>query len=713
MKQRLLTTTALALGAVLSSLPATASAADQEPAQARESGTGKDQTVTDLAYSGEVFTITATRNPMPAFDYPGSVSVITTEEIEDKLASSIADIFDEEPGVRFDGGPRRTGETPSIRGIEGEGVVILFDGVRQSFISGHDGRFFIEPDLVAQADVVRGPSSALYGSGALGGVIALRTLDASHLLGEGERFGYRLGAGYQDVNGESRLGGTVFGRSADGRFDGLASLTRREAGDISLGNGLDLTADDELLSGLVKGSARLTQALRLEASWNGYTDDAVEPNNGQGANEGDLVEKEIRSDSWRGALSFNPAGNNLVDAGLILYANEASVDEDEVDSDRTIGRTVESTGIVFDNRSRFALSPAASLTVTYGGEYYEDEQTGTDNNTADGTRGGVPDASAETTSLFAQAELDIETGIGRFSFIPAVRHDSFSSSSPADDLEIEDDATSAKAGLAWRPAQWALLYANYAEAFRAPSFNELFADDIHFVIPLGPGVEAENSFIPNPDLQSEESTSWEIGGGVQFAGLFAPADSLQVKAGYYASDVDNLIDLNVDFAFSPGCFAPGASACNAGTSNYANVANARLEGWELEADYDNARYFASVNFSSIDGENRDTGEYVGILSPNRLNVNWGVKFPEIDTKIGIRTELAADHDKVNDPAQERDGYLVSDIYASWAPATGSLAGLRIDAGFDNVFDEAYERSFAGVLAPGRNAKLAIRWTATY
>lgn len=661
--------------------------------------------------AADVITVTATRNPTPAFEYPGSVSVIERATIEDLLPSSISDVFSETPGVRFDGGPRRTGETPSVRGIEGEGVVILYDGVRQSFLSGHDGRFFIEPDLLAAAEVVRGPASALYGSGALGGVIALRTLNASDLLADGETMGVRLRGGYQGVSDEWAAGGTIFGRSADGRFEGIASLSWRDAGDIRLGDGNTLQADDEILSGLVKASARLTSALKAEVSWVAYRDDAIEPNNGQGLTTGDLVDKKVTSDTWRAGVSYAPGGN-WIDAGLIAYINRGEVKEAELASARVVDRKVDSFGFVFDNRTRFSLGDSAGVVFTYGGEYYEDEQTGTDNMSGDGSRGGVPDATARTYGLFAQAEASLETGFGKFSLIPAIRYDDFRNE--GDGVEANDGAWSPKVGLSWRPADWLLFYGNYAEAFRAPSFNELFADGIHFIIPLGPTVQAPNAFIPNPDIEPERSKSWEVGAGVSFANLLFDGDDLMLKGGYYESDVTNLIDLEVDFVLSPACFSPMApGTCNAGTSRYINTTNARLDGFEIEMAYESPRLFAAAGYSAVNGVDKDTGAYVGILSPDRLNVTLGVKLPELWLRAGMRAEIAGRFDKVNSPAQERNAYEKLDLFASWSPASGALKSLRLDLGVDNLFDADYERVFAGVTAPGRNFKAQARWTETF
>ncbi|NRA30884.1 MAG: TonB-dependent receptor plug domain-containing protein, partial [Parvularculaceae bacterium] len=139
----------------------------------------------------DVVTVYGTSNPLPTIAYPGQVSVVDRAELEARLVSTIADGLRDVPGLQFSGGPRRTGEVPSLRGLSGENVLVLLDGARQSFLSAHDGRFFLDPDLVARAEVVRGPASALYGSGAGGGVLACETVDADELRKAAESFGVR------------------------------------------------------------------------------------------------------------------------------------------------------------------------------------------------------------------------------------------------------------------------------------------------------------------------------------------------------------------------------------------------------------------------------------------------------------------------------------------------------------------------------------------
>lgn len=682
----------------------------------------------------DMITVYATRNPIEAFDYPGQVTVIDKDVIDDFNPSTIADIFDAVPGSNIGGGPRRSGQTPDVRGLSGEGVLVLFDGARQSFLSGHDGRFFVDPDLIQAVEIVRGPTSALYGSGALGGVIALRTVTAADLLNDGETASVKVGGGFQSVNDEWRITSTGAWRSEDNRFDVVGNFTLRNSGDIDLGSGLTLPADDEVLSSLLKTTFRPSDDLTLSVSWIRFGGDSVDPNNPQGNNiagagNGEVF-RDIDSNTVQGAINYAPSGSNLIDVNLTGYYTRNIVGEDEVDTTRLISREVETIGISLDNRSKFSFGSAVDLTLTYGGEYYRDKQVGLDNMTADGTRGGVPDATGKFYGLFAQAELALNNPLGApgvLTIIPGVRWDKFENDAVGE-ASTDDQATSPKVGVSYKPIEELIIFGNWAEAFRAPSFNEVYADNVHFQIPnlsvpgpfgpFGPPAFVTNFFIPNSDLVPEESQTWEVGAGLDLASVFFDGDTLTAKGSYYQSDVTNLIDLEVNIPFTcfltPGMVPPFAPLCGSGEafgnfSRNVNVTNAEIEGVELEAFYDSKYFYTRANFATIDGRDVDTGDFVGVLSPTTVFIDAGVKWPATDIRLGGRILIANDFNDVNDTAQARDSYTVGDVYLVWEPTNGNLAGLRIDLGVDNVSDADYEIVAAGVSQPGRNFKAAASW----
>ena len=183
-------------------------------AWSQEADTGDDPATP--FYTLPTMSVTATRNPTDAFEYPGMVTVIGREELETYQASTPDDVLQFVPGVEFVGGPRRTGESPTIRGFSGPDVIILIDGARQNFNSGHNGSFYLDPSVLREIEVLRGPASSLYGSGGTGGVIEFRTINAADFLKPGETAGFVVGTGYQTVNREIMGTTTVFGTPLDG-----------------------------------------------------------------------------------------------------------------------------------------------------------------------------------------------------------------------------------------------------------------------------------------------------------------------------------------------------------------------------------------------------------------------------------------------------------------------------------------------------------------
>ena len=675
----------------------------------------------------DAITVYGTSNPIPVFDYPGQVTVIARDQLERIQPSTMSDLLRDVPGLDFSGGPRRTGETPSIRGLGRENVLILLDGARQSFISAHDGRFFLDPELVRTAEVVRGPASALYGSGAVGGVLAFETVTAGDLLREGETAGVRVRTGYQSVNEEWLGSLTVFGQQ--GGFDGLVNLGVRQSGDIRLSSGADLPSDDSIRTGLIKLGYQVSNSLFADMSWQRFQNKAVEPNNGQGiGGTGNPVldrnvDKDVTSETWRGGLRFDPP-SDLIDTRLTLYRADSAVDEFDGSVPRTTLRDISTNGISLRNASRLSLDPG-EIVITIGGDWYEDKQVGTDTATPDGARGGVPNGKSEFAGIFLQAEAEISRPLGlpgRLIVIPGIRYDTFESRSDLSADTSEDNQLSPRLGVSYAPASWLRLFGSYSEGFRAPSINELYLDGVHFPVPhpvlFNPGfgsfVFVNNNFVPNPALKPETSETIEAGIGLDLRSILQNADRLQGKVSYFESDVTDLINLSVNFAFDPTCFAPPTFfPCTAGTTNSANLASASLSGFEAEIAYDAPQWYARLGLATIEGRDDATGADIGALTPDRLALDLGIRLPERAAQLGTRIQAADEFKRLGMSAgsltvvERRPGYVVFDLYASWEP--DFLENVRIDAGVDNLLDHRYERVFAGVSEPGRNYKLSVSW----
>ncbi len=160
-------------------------------------------------------TVVATKTEEKVINSLAAISAVRDEQIRQILPKRLSDIFVATPGIEF----QNRGDDPStavnIRGLQDFGrVAVVVDGARQNFQrTGHtaNGAFFLDTELLAAADVVRGPTANIYGSGAIGGVVSFRTKDVEDILRPGERYGALANAevGSNTVRGLASLFGAV------------------------------------------------------------------------------------------------------------------------------------------------------------------------------------------------------------------------------------------------------------------------------------------------------------------------------------------------------------------------------------------------------------------------------------------------------------------------------------------------------------------------
>lgn len=697
----------------------------------------------------EPVSVTATRNPLRSFEYPGMVTVMGKNEIQAHQPSTPDDILRFVPGVEFTGGPRRIGEVPSIRGFGETDVIITIDGARQQFGSAHDGRFFIDPSLLEGVEVLRGSASSLYGSGGNGGIIEFRTLNADSLLESGETAGVIVSGGHHSVNSEQVVNLTGFS-STDEQIDLVTSITKRDSGTIDLSDGNELRdTDDDIFAGLFKAGFSSDDHHRFEGALIGFRNNAREPNNGQeGVGTGQtavgLVDKDIRANTLRASYSYQNPDDDLFDLNLVMYRTEFQADELRIEDVRSgpkgelLKRDLTTLGARLDNRSRISISDGISATITYGAEFWRDEQDGEDGGLRDGRpdqngndRDGVPDADTRFRGLFTQAEIAVEepfgTGSGHMLVIPGVRHDDYvisSSKRLGDDNEHE--RLSPRVGISWLPKDQLMVFASYAKAFRAPTVNEVYLTGTHFPLFSRKGdLVGFNRFESNPDLRPQATRTLELGAGLDLDRIAGVHDLLRMKATYFRTRGEDFIDRGVrqDSPLREGCIpftsdrvrvpagSPGKflTGCEGATFSR-NIPKAKLWGFEMEGSYENPLLRAVLGFSSIDGENETTGGKLGVLTPDQYTLDIGIKLAGIDSILGWRMLAADKFDNVDEPEDVRAGYQVHDFYFSWQPGSAEMEGLRVDLGINNAFDKHYTRVDTEAAEPGRGYSVSVSYS---
>ena len=139
-----------------------------------------------------------------ALSVPQSVTVIERQAPADLAPASIGDVLVQVPGPANPGGAGLFGQGFNIRGFGATGtaaseagIVQRIDAERTYSESYCQGFLFVEPDFLKRVEVLRGPgSSTLHGAGALGGVIAMETIDADDRIAPGANSGGRVRLGH-------------------------------------------------------------------------------------------------------------------------------------------------------------------------------------------------------------------------------------------------------------------------------------------------------------------------------------------------------------------------------------------------------------------------------------------------------------------------------------------------------------------------------------
>ena len=175
-------------------------------------------------------------------DVPANVTVIDDDEIDDRHITDMEELVRNVPGVTA---PRQTSGTDpfstfggfTIRGVGGNRVAMQVDGSRvpERIIDGT--RDYLDFSFTKQAEIVRGPASVLWGADALGGLVALETLDPEDLL-QGRDRALNMKGGFDSFDNGTDVSLT-FGQRFTDDLSILVGIKRATANEPELTNARD------------------------------------------------------------------------------------------------------------------------------------------------------------------------------------------------------------------------------------------------------------------------------------------------------------------------------------------------------------------------------------------------------------------------------------------------------------------------------------------
>ena len=691
--------------------------------------------------------VTATRTAVKAEDIPVTVTVKSDEQIADEMVTDIRDLVRFEPGVSVQRQPARFGaalgatgragnDSFNIRGIGGNRVLIQVDGVRVpdgfSFGAQASGRGdYVDLGLVKSVEILRGPSSALYGSDGLAGAVSFITSDPADFLEPGKTIGGLLRAGYSSADEEYSETAIVAGRSGD--WSAMAAYTRRDykelenQGSLGTAGGIGATRtlanpqdgrSDAALARIVYDPAN-GHKLRLTGE---YLDTRLYTNGLSGLGPGlagtvDRLEGFDTGERKRVSLDWSWEGEGAIDFARVALYWQDGEDRQYTEEDRSpvVDRTRLNTfenrvfGASADARADFATG-AITHRLVFGGDISQTRQRGLRGGTVP-PAGEIYPTRAFPSTDFTRAGLFVgdEIGIadGRLLLYPALRFDWFDLSPDNDPLlpafqgaKQDGSRLSPKFGAVWKITDEVRLFANYATGFKAPEPGQVNQFFENLTSPF-----FSYRTLPNPDLGPERSESFE--GGVRFSSDAVSLDFTGFSARYK------------DFISQEQVGGTGSIA-DPIVYQFVNLDRVRVKGAEARFEgRASSGLYATLALSYAKGDVIDPD---GVRSPlesiDPLKLVAGVGYRAPDGRFG--GQLVMTHAARKEASRTTSGYRPDSFTILDATAfVRVLDALTLRAGVFNILDKKYSwwsdaRGLAATSTvidaytqPGRNASVSL------
>lgn len=641
--------------------------------------------------------ITSTRIEREVFETPQAVTVINDKQIEEANVTATPDLFQHAEGVYI----QKTnlgGGSPFIRGLTGKQVLILVDGIRlnNSFyrFGPHQYLNTIDPNSIERIEVVRGPSSVLYGSDALGGVINIITKKRTDFLDPVAADGYAsvtydsatAGTSYADDLGGYAL--RLQGEGNWGDFGWIAGGSTKSYDDLDGGgdigdqepSGYMEYAGDFKLNKIFEPGRELILGLQYlrqedvpktsEVTLDGKIQFNYEPQERTFT----YLEYHDSNLDWFDDFKATFSYNNQVEGEDIIAALPTRTHElTDVD---TIGTTLQFTNSLFEQRHR----------LTYGIEFYHDDYETSKNSTNLNTgiistvKPGVPDgAEYDSFGVFVQDEFSLGEQVN---IIMGGRFSQFSAEGELDHptegkktLALETNQFTGSLQALYKLTPELNLMAGISQGFRAPNMEDFF------------GRVDFDTEIPNTELKPEESVSYEVG-------LKYLDQSVYADLHYFYSDYDNLID-RIDTV----------DALNQPVKQRRNVNNAVIQGVEAGFRYEiDPQWMLGGTLAWTQGRDDDDAPLRRIPPLNgtlqlRYTHQPGL-WVEFDSLLAKTQDELSNGDKsdLRIPDGGTPGYAVFSLKGGFKRTKDELLSIT----FENMFDQQYKSHGSGLFAPGRS-----------
>ena len=695
--------------------------------------------------------VNATRLPRTIEDIAGTVSLVSAEDIERELAEDLDDLVRFQPGVSIRTARRGGNEGFSIRGIGGNRVLTVIDGVRSNDIyhagPATYGRDSIDTDTIKTVELIRGPASVLYGADAIGGAVIVTTKEPGDYL-QGGRAAFNFRASAADADDQDRGGFT--GAFQFGDVGLLAQYTHRKFAEQQVnGPGSLNPQDGNSDSLLVQLFWDVAPDQRLRFSMDNFveeTETQLDSEIGRsvsgslGLDETEQLRIGMRYEWQAGLAMFDDLELDLnqqtTDATQYTEQTRTSFSFINPRDPRTFRGTTALRRSTFEfNQEIFALNlnlrktiatESVTHSLAYGANLEETDTQRPRNRCEEALDGGqmscrisaypfappevfpnktIPDTATRRSGLYLQDEIVFgESGL---SLIPGARYDRYEMKAVPDPLldgtgqvsgygfpveSIDESAVSLSLGILYDINEVWSVFGQYAQGYRPPNFAEANQSFVN----LG----FQYATVPNPDLSAENSEGLEIG-------FRASLENAFLSVAVYDNRYTNFIES----AFA-GVRGPISLFQNR------NIGKVATRGVEFNAQiFLNEQWQARTAVAYASGDNLSASAPLDSVDP--LTAVAGLRYDAASGRWGGELLLTAvgKKDRVSTPEHATaDSYNVVDLLGNYNFSDSA----RLRFGVFNVFEESYARwinisslnaesttAIANAHQPGTNFRMSL------
>ncbi|HYG05845.1 MAG TPA: TonB-dependent receptor [Stenotrophomonas sp.] len=660
--------------------PALALAADDAPLAA-------DPPTTDSRHDGDAHAgrhvkdldaVTVTASPLggTAAELSRPVEVLAGERLDEVRASSLGETVASLPGVQSSNFGPGVGR-PIVRGMDGPRVAIVSGGLATQDVStvSQDHSPAIEPFLADQIEVLKGPSTLLYGSGAIGGVVNVvdGRIAETPVDGVSGRAEVRFDAGDKDGN-------TDMFRLDAGNGSGLsihADGVYRNLNDYDTPRGRQLNSFVDGKSGAIGAS--------LAGDWGfvGASVSRFRDTYGNPGEPGDPAagERGVWLNMQQDRYELKGGLNDVFGDGSALRYSFGHTDYTHTEWEG------DEPGTVFDKRANEGRVEA-SFAFGNGWETAFGVQGSDSTFAAVGEEAFVPKTDTRALGVFGVARKQwgrLQADFG--ARVDQVKYETDSGLS----RDFHPGSVSLSGG--WRfNEQWRLT-ANLDHAERAPAEEELFAD--------GPHIATLSYEIGNPDLKKEAANQAEL--GLNYRNDWVDA---KVSAYYnryndfiYLADTGGQWYFDEEDEYLPVRQWSQADAIFHGFEGEAtfHLANNDTGAWDLRIFGDTVR------------ARLDQGGNLPRIAPSRLGAQ--LRWDAQRWRASLGATRYDKQDRVAAGETPTAGYTMVDAHVAYHVDSGSTAWEVFLDGNNLTNQEArVHTSFLkdDVMLPGRNASFGVR-----